>query len=111
MNLTIEEQDLAYDEVCNSCDLATRNSSDGGKIPCNNHKSLFMQHKYPVITHDLWDGEWTHTWIDNDRIYSLMEGILEEFSESDLTVTEYLHKLNPKVIYQTKEEYGEIPEL
>lgn len=106
-----QELEQAYDEVCNGCDLATRNSSDGGKMPCNNHKRLYMLRTYPVITHELWDGEWTHTWVDSDRIYSLIEGILNEFGESELTITEYMHQLNPKVIQMTKEEYQEIPEL
>lgn len=106
-----EEMELAYDEVCNGCDLASRNSSDGGKMPCLNHKLLFMQRTFPVITHNLYEGEWTHTWVDTDRVYQMIESAIEEFSESDMTVTQFMRHLNPKVIQMTREEFEEIPEL
>ena len=109
--MTDTEFEQATDDRCADCTIATSNSSDGGQMPCAYHKMRLMQRDYPVIEHDLYDGEWTHTWVDSDRIYAFVEGVLNDYDDSELTITEYLHKLNPKVVYMTKQEHEEIPEL
>lgn len=107
-----EDLEQAYDEVCNGCDLATRNSSDGGKLPCNNHKRLFQLRTYPVIKMDgMYEGEWTHCAVDTESIDTWLEALLEEWDESSLTISEFLRNLNVQVVQMTKEEYQRIPEL
>lgn len=108
-----DDLELAYDEVCNACAVATSNSSDGGKMPCRNHQLLFMKRTYPVIhTTGLWDGEWTHTEVRTDAIRNLLVSVIEAFVENGRTGAEgFVDDLGVTVIHMTKEEIAKVPEL
>lgn len=113
-NLTNEELELAYDEVCNACAIATSNSNDGGKMPCNNHRLMFMGRTYPVIhTKNFWNGELTHTDVTTSAVKYLIEALLEDFMEQDhpMKPSDYMDNIGLSVIQMTKQELEEVPEL
>lgn len=102
----------AHDELCPACSQATLTSSDGGALPCHQHKLKFMQRTYPVLRMDgMMEGEWTHAWVDTEGMNTWLEEILQEWDDSSLTMTEFLRNLNLRVVQLTKEEYEKVPEL
>lgn len=107
-----EDLEAAYDDMCGMCDAATRNSNDGGKLPCLAHKARYLGRDVPVIrTTGLMDGEWTHTAVNTQSVYQFIDGILEEFAESDLSVAQFMHNLGVSVEWMPIDELEKVPEL
>lgn len=66
----------------------------------------------PVIrTTGLMDGDWTHTAVNTQSVRTLVEGLLEEFSEQDISVIDFMHNLGVSVEWMPLDELEKVPEL
>jgi hypothetical protein len=107
-----KDLEAAHNSSCIDCVSASVNSNDYGKMPCLIHKAAYLNRQVPVIrTTGLMDGDWTHTSVDTQSIRYFVRGILEEFSDQEISIDRFVDNIGITVESMPLPELNKVPEL